>query len=161
MIRLTHHTRAIIGCMAAALAIAGASSLSAQAARAQGDLEAEGAEAAASPGEERLSKLLEGRVAGRPTECIGAVPSQQMQTVNGAAYVYGRGDTIYVQRTRNPEDIRDVNVLISDRRSTSQLCRLDVVRAVDRFTGQFMGAVFFENFVPYTRVRPDGTNAGA
>ena len=161
MTRMTHRSKIWIGCAAAALAIAGASSLSAQAAaRAQGDLEAEVSEEAPSPGEQKLAKLLEGRVAGRPVRCINNRPSQPMQTIDGVAYVYGSGNTIYVQRTRNPEEIRDRNILISDRVTGSQMCRTDLVRAVDQFSQFFMGPVFFEDFVPYTRVKTAGMSTG-
>lgn len=154
MTRLTHHSRAMIACLAAALSIAGASSLSAQAAaRAQGDLEAELSEDAPPSGEQRLAALLDGRIAGKPADCILARPSQKMQTIDGTAYVFGAGETIYVQRTRHPEQIRNYNALVSDRRSTTHLCRMDLTRTVDRYTGRFVGAVFFEDFVPYTRVK--------
>ncbi|MCZ8371029.1 MAG: hypothetical protein O9293_13905 [Porphyrobacter sp.] len=165
MIRLTHRSRVMTGCMAAAFAVGASSSLSAQAAAtAQGDLEAKAPEAQEAPvqtrGEQRLAKLLEGRTGGKPTDCINARPSQKMQTIDGVAYVYGSGNTIYVQRTRDPEQISDTNTLVSNRRTVTQLCRLDVTRTVDRFTGQFTGAVFFEDFVPYTRVSSEGTSGG-
>ena len=157
MIRMTHHAKAVIGCLAAALAMAGGASLSAQAtARAQGDLETEVSEEAPSAGEQKLARLLEGRVAGAPVRCINTRPSQPMRTIDGVAYVYGSGNTIYVQRTRRPDEIRDSNILISDRVTGSQMCRTDLLRAVDQFSGFFMGPVFFEDFVPYTRVRTAG-----
>ncbi|MEQ8411799.1 MAG: hypothetical protein RIC51_03220 [Erythrobacter sp.] len=103
-------------------------------------------------GEKRLAKLLEGRVAGEPVNCIRVVPSQRMVTIDKTAYVYGRGSTIYVQRTANPEDIDDNDVLVSRRFRASELCRQDVMTTADRILGFFTGAVFFEDFVPYTRV---------
>jgi hypothetical protein len=165
MIRLTHRKRAMIGCVAASLAIAASSSLSAQIqAGAQGDLEAEVPEAqeAAGPtrGEQRLARMLEGRVAGEPTRCIRALPSQRMQTIDGTAYVYGSGNTIYVQRTRNPDQISDNDTLVVNRTNGSQLCRFDLTTTIDRYNGFFTGAVFFEDFVPYTRERPEAKGEG-
>lgn len=165
MIRLTHHKRAVIGCIAAALAIAGSSTLSAQvAASAQGDLEADAPEAQEAPGqtrgEQRLAKLLEGRVAGEPTRCIRALPSQRMNTIDGTAYVYGSGNTIYVQRTRNPDQIDDNDALVVNRTNGSQLCRFDIATTIDRNNGFFTGAVFFEDFVPYTRVKSAANGEG-
>ncbi len=107
--------------------------------------------AAPSEGEARLAKLLDGRVAGEPVRCIRTLPSQRMQTIERTAYVYGSGRTIYVQRTRNPEQISTNDALITNRVNGSQLCRLDQVTTVDRVLGFFTGAVFFEDFVPYTR----------
>ncbi|HEY6965238.1 MAG TPA: hypothetical protein VI407_08465 [Erythrobacter sp.] len=168
MIRLTHRKRAIIGCAAAALAIAASSSLSAQIqAAAQGDLEADAPEAQEAQeatgqtrGEQRLARLLEGRVAGEPTQCIRSLPSQRMQTIDGAAYVYGSGNTIWVQRTLDPEQISDTDTLVVRRYSGSQLCRSDFMTTVDRYNGFFTGAVFFGDFVPYTRVKPEAKGEG-
>jgi hypothetical protein len=126
-----------------------------------GDVEAEAAEM--TKGEKRLAKLLEDRVAGEPVDCIRVVPSQPMQAIDGTAYVYGRGNTIYVQRTASPETIDDDDILVSRRFRASELCRLDVMTTVDRFNGFFTGAVFLEDFVPYTRVKDagDGAETGA
>ena len=55
---------------------------------------------------------------------------------------------------------RDSDVLVAERREASQLCRLDIASTVDRNTGFFTGAVFFEDFVPYTRVKPESGSEG-
>lgn len=167
MIRISRRSRMLIGCFAAALATAASLSLPAQAAIARGDLEAEAAAvpdeetpATLSKGEQRLAKLLDGRVAGEPVRCISAFRNVQMQTIDGTAYVYGSGNRIWVQRTRNPAKIDDNDVLVTERREASQLCRLDIASTVDRNTGFFTGAVFFEDFVPYTRVKPESGSEG-
>lgn len=113
-----------------------------------------------SKGEQRLAKLLEGRVAGEPVRCIRTLPSQRFETIDRTAYVYGSGDTIYVQRTRDPEAIDDNDALVSRRFNASALCRLDVMTTVDPVLGFFTGAVFFEDFVPYTRVKVSAPGEG-
>jgi hypothetical protein len=125
----------------------------------QGDVatEAEG-EATPSEGGAELAKLLEGRIAGKPTSCIRSLPNQRVRTIEGTAYVYGSGGTIWVQRTRDPESIDDRDTLIINRFSGSQLCRFDMMTTVDRMTGFFTGVVLFEDFVPYTR-KPSLTKA--
>jgi hypothetical protein len=107
-------------------------------------------------GELRLAKLLEGRVAGKPMRCIRTLPNMRMQTIDGTAYVYGSGNTIYVQRTRNPDQIDDDETLVTNRVNGTELCRLDPITTIDRFNGMFSGAVFFEDFVPYTRSSSKG-----
>lgn len=161
MIRVSPRSRTMIGCLAAALATAASLSLPAQAATARGDLEADVAAAApekeaAAPtkGEQRLAKLLEGRVAGEPVRCIRGFRNLPMQTIDRTAYVYGSGNTIWVQRTRNPEQIDDSDYLQVNRRDSSQICRDDQTVQVEAYSGIFSGAVFFEDFVPYTRVKP-------
>lgn len=114
------------------------------------------AEAPMTKGEKRLAKLLEGRVAGEPLRCIRALPTQRMQTIDGTAYVYGSGNTIYVQRTTNPGQIDSNDALVTNRFNASEICRLDQMTTVDLVAGIFTGAVFFEDFVPYTRVKDAG-----
>jgi hypothetical protein len=144
----------MIGCLAAGLA-AGATLPAA----AQGDVEAEAA-VPVTKGEERLAKLLEGRVAGEPVRCIPAFRNVPMQTIDNTAYVYGRGETVWVQRTRDPGQIDDREFLRVIRRDSTQLCREDQTVSVDPYSGIFGGAVFFEDFVPYTRVKPETGGAG-
>ncbi len=111
-------------------------------------------------GEAQLAKLLEGRVAGEPVQCIRTLPNQSMRTITGTAYVYGVGDTIYVQRTQNPETIRQNDALVTNRFSATQLCRMDITTKVDRFNGIFSGVVIMEDFVPYKRAGSRGKAEG-
>ncbi|BDI60038.1 hypothetical protein [Qipengyuania nanhaisediminis] len=105
-----------------------------------------------SKGEQRLAEMLDGRVAGEPQNCIRQRMSERMTVIDETAIVYGSGRTIYVQRTTSPEDIDSRDAMVSRRFNASQICRQDVVTTIDPFLGFFTGAVFFEKFVPYTRV---------
>lgn len=103
-------------------------------------------------GEEKLAEILEGREAGEPQSCISDFgPGRNLKVIDGTALVYGRGRTVYVNVTRDPDDIDDDDVLVT-RRYGSQLCKLDIVTKVDRFNGFYSGNVFLSDFVPYTRV---------
>ena len=146
--------RPVMASLAAAAALALALPAAAQD-QGEPDVEAETEAAPMTKGEKRLAKLLEGRVAGEPVRCIRTLPSQRMQTIRGTAYVYGSGNTIFVQRTRNPDQIDDNDALVTTRFNASELCRLDQMTTVDRVLGFFTGAVFFEDFVPYTRVKSE------
>jgi len=153
MARPFANTRFLTAGLAAA-ALVGATGVLAQSdTSSQPDLEAGTAAKPMTKGEKRLAKLLEGREAGEPVSCIRTTPSQRVETIEGAAYVYGQGNTIWVQRTSAPDRIDDTDALIVNRFSGSQLCRFDITTTVDRFNGFFTGAVFFEDFVPYTRVK--------
>lgn len=105
-----------------------------------------------SEGEQRLQRMLEGRQAGEPQNCIRTMLNDQLTVIDETAYVYGRGRTIYVQRTQNPEDIDRNETLVLRRFNGTQLCRQDVVNTIDPVLGFFTGAVFFDEFIPYTRV---------
>ena len=107
-------------------------------------------------GQKRLERMLDGRVAGEPRNCIQSLPTQRFTTINRTAYVFGRGDTIWVQRTRRPDQINDRETLVMRRfGAATQICKQDVATTIDPFTRIFTGAVFFEEFVPYTRVEED------
>ncbi len=146
MLRLTRSTRLpalAIGAAAAGLALTAAPPAFAE--------EEKPESTEMTKGEKKLAKMLEGRVAGEPQRCIRTRLNDRLRVIDKTAYVYGSGRTIYVQRTRNPDDIDRDDIVVSRRFNSSQLCRLDVVTTADRLAGFFTGAVFFEDFVPYTR----------
>ncbi len=110
-------------------------------------------------GEKKLAKLLEGRVAGEPRSCINAFRARNdLKIIDGTALVYGSGKTIYVNYTRNPDDIDDWDTLVT-RRFGSQICRTDIVTKVDATSGIYAGNVFLSDFIPYTRVKKDDTES--
>lgn len=116
------------------------------------DHQAEAAETELTKGEQRLARLLEGREAGEPQRCIRHRSTDRVTTIDGTAYVFGSGRTIYVQRTRDPEDISNHDTLFTRRFNGNQICRLDIVEKIDPTIGIFQGNVFYEDFIPYTRV---------
>ena len=103
-------------------------------------------------GEARLAEMLEGRVAGEPQNCIRSRLNDRLTVIDKTALVYGRGNTIYVQRTARPHRIDSRDTLVSRRFNGSQVCRQDIVTTIDPLSGIFTGAVFFEDFIPYTKV---------
>lgn len=153
MIRFNAATASAAFCGAAALTLLTGAPATA------GDASPDEAGQELSKGEARLAKMLEGREAGEPVNCINSLAHQRVTTIDDTAYVYGRGKTIYVQRTTRPQDIDRDDVLVLERFSGSQLCRQDIANTVERYSGFFTGAVRFEDFVPYTRV--EQTSEGA
>ena len=102
--------------------------------------------------QQRLDKLLEGREAGKPVNCISHWDTRDMQVLDKTALVYGWGNVIYVNRPKNAESLDDDEILVT-KTSGSQLCDLDIVHTVDR-TGHFTtGFVSLGEFVPYRRVK--------
>ncbi|MGN6356560.1 MAG: hypothetical protein ACTHLU_03665 [Novosphingobium sp.] len=102
-------------------------------------------------GQQQLDRLLQGRVAGKPVSCIPAFANDQVRIIDRTALVYGSGNTIYVNRPRDPSNLDDDDILVS-RRFGSQICKLDMVRLHDRATRTYSGFVNLEDFVPYRRV---------
>jgi hypothetical protein len=102
--------------------------------------------------QQRLEKLLEGRVAGKPTTCISTSDTRDMEIIDGVALVYRSGSTLYVNRPKNPEDLDSDDILVI-RPSGSQLCRLDMIHTVDRVGHFTTGFINLGDFVPYRRTK--------
>ena len=101
-------------------------------------------------GDQKLAKLLEGRVAGQPQNCINTRVNSDSQVIDQTAVVYGRGRTIWVNVPANARDLDDDDALLV-RQFGSQLCRQDIVTTFDTTGGFYTGNVFLGDFVPYTR----------
>lgn len=105
-------------------------------------------------GEARLAKLLEGRVAEAPVECITTFPSSDMTVIDDTALVFGHGNLIYVNLTTDPADVDDRDILVIKKfGSGTRLCRTDIITTVDQGSRMYSGNVFLTKFVPYRRVR--------
>lgn len=106
---------------------------------------------AATEGEERLAKLLEGRVAGEPVRCINTFRGSSANIIEKTAMVFDEGRTIYVARPAQPETLDRWDILVIHRFSPTRLCASDQMHTIDQTGGFFTGIVYFEEFVPYTK----------
>lgn len=105
-------------------------------------------------GEERLAKMLEGRVAGAPVDCVRTLPNTDMTVIDGTAIVIKRGSTLYVNRTSDPQSLDDGDGLLLKRFGDGgQLCSIDTMTKFDRVSHFYTGNVFLSEFVPYTKAR--------
>jgi hypothetical protein len=102
-------------------------------------------------GEAKLAKMLEGREAGKPTNCLPLGPTQESTIIDKTAIVYRYGNTLYVNRPSNAESLDDDDILLT-RQTTGQLCRLDSVQLIDRTSRFYSGFVALQDFVPYKKV---------
>ncbi|WP_404823150.1 MULTISPECIES: hypothetical protein [Novosphingobium] len=107
-------------------------------------------------GEQQLAKMLEGRVAGEPVDCINMPTVSSTRVIDKTAIVYDAGSTLYVQRPRTgAESLDDDDVLVT-KLTGSQLCSVDTVQLHDRSGGFWRGFVGLDKFVPYKRVNASG-----
>ena len=105
-------------------------------------------------GEAELARMLEGRVAGQPTDCIRTFLNNDMKKIEGTALVFGHGDVIYVNRTTDPASIDEDDALhIRKMGGGSELCRTDIITTFEPAAHFYTGNVFLTDFVPYRRVR--------
>lgn len=108
-------------------------------------------EAARLSGEERLAKLIEGRSAGAPRNCIATNSNHNLTVIDKTAIVYKQGRKVWVNRTKHPETLDDDDIMVIRKFGTSSLCRQDMITTIDRSSGMFTGAVFLADFVPYEK----------
>jgi len=101
-------------------------------------------------GEQRLAKILEGREAGKPVDCIPLSSTRNSRIIDKTAIVYDAGSIIYVNRPRNTDSLDDDEIMVTQPHA-GQLCKLDTVRLHDRSGFWFSGFVGLEQFVPYRR----------
>ena len=103
-------------------------------------------------GEEKLAKMLEGREAGEPERCLPLSASSTMRVIDKTAIVYGRGNTIWVNRPVNADSL-DRNDILVRRSHTAQICNLDIVYTMDQSSRMYTGTVSLGQFVPYRKVK--------
>ncbi|MBS0475347.1 MAG: hypothetical protein JSR28_09390 [Proteobacteria bacterium] len=112
-----------------------------------------GAAAQAGPrltGEQQLAKMLDGRVAGKPTSCISLSDTRDGTVIDKTALVYRSGGTLWVNRPDNARQLDSDDILVTYP-TAGQFCRLDRVNTVER-SGHFVtGFIALGDFVPYRR----------
>lgn len=114
---------------------------------------ASAAGAAPTAPEARLERLLDGRVAGKAVQCINQRDIRSAEIIDRTAIVYRVGSKLYVNRPRGANQLRRDDIMVTRSVGTSQLCRIDMVRTVDRTALFPTGFVNLGEFVPYTRLK--------
>ncbi|MCW1382004.1 hypothetical protein OLX02_04140 [Novosphingobium sp. KCTC 2891] len=104
-------------------------------------------------GEQQLAKMLEGRVAGEPVDCISMPTISSSRIIDKTAIVYDSGSTLYVQRPRTGAESLDEDDVLVTKLTSSQLCSVDTVHLHDRSGGFWRGFVGLDKFVPYRKVK--------
>lgn len=102
-------------------------------------------------GEAKLAKILEGRVAGEPVNCISTIRTHNTRIIDKTAIVYDAGNVIYVNRPDNARTLDSSDVMVT-RPFNSQLCSVDTVHLRDSGLWFSNGFVGLNQFVPYRRV---------
>lgn len=101
--------------------------------------------------EAKLARMLEGRVAGEPRDCIYLPRIRSSRIIDKTAIVYEDGGTLWVNRPDSgARSLDDDDIQVTDVHG-SQLCRIDIVRLHDRSSFFYSGFVGLGEFVPYRR----------
>ena len=99
----------------------------------------------------QMTKLLAGRVAGKPVNCISLTGSQSSQIIDGKAIVYRVGGRLYVNTPRSGASTLNEDDILVTRTIGSQLCSIDTVDLIDRASRIQRGFVILGQFVPYEK----------
>ena len=105
--------------------------------------------------EDQLAKLLEGRVAGKPQNCIPLSTTQSSQIIDKTAIVYRVGSTLWVNRPKGGAESLDDDDILVLKTSGSQLCSIDTLELHDRTSHMYSGFVSLGEFVPYRRAKAE------
>ncbi len=105
--------------------------------------------------EQKLAKLLEGRVAGKPVTCISLMNARDTQVFDKTAIVYNSGSVIYVNRPKFANSLDDDDVMVTETHG-SQLCKMDIVKMHERTGMWYRGFISLDEFVPYRRAPKEG-----
>ena len=103
--------------------------------------------------EDQLAKLLEGRVAGEPQDCISLSTARSSQIIEKTAIVYKVGSTYWVNRPKGGAESLDDDDILVTKTIGSQLCSIDAVELRDRTSHMYAGFMSLDQFVPYKRVK--------
>jgi hypothetical protein len=109
------------------------------------------AQAAPVDQEARLAKRLEGRVAGKPVDCIPQYRVDSTEIFDRTGILYKAGSTWYLNRPVSGLNFlhRD-DVMLTDTHSTD-LCSVDIVRLLDQGSHFPVGTLGLGKFVPYRK----------
>lgn len=102
-------------------------------------------------GEARLAKMLDGRVAGAPEDCIRDFAQEGMTAIDGVGFVFRRGDTLWVNRPAAANFVDDGDLPVIEKWSSSQLCVHDRVEMRDRLSLIPGPVLTLGEFVPFRR----------
>jgi len=102
--------------------------------------------------EAQLAKLVEGRTAGKPVDCINlGIINNDSQKIPGLAMAYRQGTTWYVSRFQDGCPQLSDNTILITKTHSSQLCRGDFAELRMSGANIPLGACVFDSFVPYRK----------
>lgn len=108
--------------------------------------------------QERLAKMLEGRVAGEPQRCISLSAISDTQVIDKTAIVYRQGSTLWVNTPSSGAESLNDNAVLVTKPTGSQLCSIDTVQLHDRSSHMWSGFVALGDFVPWRKLDKAATD---
>ncbi len=102
--------------------------------------------------EDKLAKALEGRVPGKPVDCIRQSDIDSSRIFDRTAILYEmRGGDYYLQRPRGGAQSLRWSVILVTNTHSPDLCSIDVIHLLDQTSRFETGFLNLDKFVPYRR----------
>lgn len=102
--------------------------------------------------ETRLARALEGKVAGAPQRCVPRYRTNDLEIVDRNTILFKNGrDLVYRNDPEGGCGGLDPTRTIVTSSIGSDQCRGDIIRVVDRTSGNLVGSCAFADFIPYRR----------
>ena len=99
----------------------------------------------------RLTRALDGKVAGAPQRCLPAFDRFDLEIVDSNTILYKSGRNLVYRN--DPEGgcggLDPTRIIVTNPVGGGQACRGDIIRVVDRTGGFQVGSCAFSDFVPY------------
>jgi len=110
----------------------------------------------------RLTRALEGKVAGVPQQCISRFRRNDQEIVDRNTILFKNGrNLVYRNDPEGGCNGLDRTRAIVVTLFNDDLCRGDIIRVVDTVSGSTVGTCAFSDFIPYqtagSRIDPDGS----
>lgn len=106
----------------------------------------------------RLTRALEGKVAGAPQRCISQFRRNGQNIIDRNTILYENGRNLVYRNdpVGGCMGLDSSRILVVQPFIGGELCRGDIIRVVDQVSGSLVGSCAFSDFVPYTTSRgPD------
>lgn len=111
---------------------------------------------ASNDGQAALSRLLEGRIAGAPQDCVRLARGTSLYKFEGVGLAYKMGRTVYVNVPYNSEDVDESDSFKKPRsfgysyyKTRDEVCHKDLMMTIDRHGERLTGYLVLNRFVPY------------
>ena len=99
---------------------------------------------------DKAQRLLGGKVAGPPMDCISTINANDMTWLDPSTVAFKRGSNlVYVSHFNGGCDNYNDRYALVTRQVTGQLCRGDIAQLVDPVAHYAAGSCVFGPFIPY------------
>lgn len=99
----------------------------------------------------RLTRALEGKVAGPPQRCISPFARNEQEIVDQRTILFKNGrNLVYRNDPEGGCQGLDQSRAIIVTSISGDYCRGDIIRVLDQTSGNLVGSCAFSDFIPYT-----------